>query len=172
MPEYGTSWDYFISVWHNFLGLFVGLTQLPVFFDALSKARMNKRDEELSIRPQELQLQHRHTQLNEELNLRLSCNKLDKSSADVAAEGAILNEILEIVEFKMLAAHCCFQLHACMVCQMKFFSVDALTQTHGTLIVSVPSINLEKNQDNTCKTKTDIKSADQEIQIVQHHDVL
>uniref|UniRef100_A0A1A9VGD2 F-actin monooxygenase n=1 Tax=Glossina austeni TaxID=7395 RepID=A0A1A9VGD2_GLOAU len=59
--------------------------------------QLKKRDEELSIRQQELQLEHRHAQLKEELNLRLSCNKLDKSSADVAAEGAILNEMLEIV---------------------------------------------------------------------------
>ncbi|KAM7360809.1 molecule interacting with CasL isoform 2-T2 [Cochliomyia hominivorax] len=58
---------------------------------------LKKRDEELGIRQQELQLEHRHAQLKEELNLRLSCNKLDKSSADVAAEGAILNEMLEIV---------------------------------------------------------------------------
>lgn len=33
-----------------------------------------KRDEELSIRQQELQLEHRHAQLKEELNLRLSFN--------------------------------------------------------------------------------------------------
>ncbi|XP_017483738.1 PREDICTED: protein-methionine sulfoxide oxidase Mical isoform X5 [Rhagoletis zephyria] len=59
--------------------------------------QLKKRDEELGIRQQELQLEHRHAQLKEELNLRLSCNKLDKSSADVAAEGAILNEMLEIV---------------------------------------------------------------------------
>nr|AAM55242.1 MICAL short isoform [Drosophila melanogaster] len=58
---------------------------------------LKKRDEELTIRQQELQLEYRHAQLKEELNLRLSCNKLDKSSADVAAEGAILNEMLEIV---------------------------------------------------------------------------
>ncbi|KAH8330537.1 hypothetical protein KR067_004716, partial [Drosophila pandora] len=58
---------------------------------------LKKRDEELAIRQQELQLEYRHAQLKEELNLRLSCNKLDKSSADVAAEGAILNEMLEIV---------------------------------------------------------------------------
>uniref|UniRef100_A0A1I8PQX2 F-actin monooxygenase n=1 Tax=Stomoxys calcitrans TaxID=35570 RepID=A0A1I8PQX2_STOCA len=59
--------------------------------------QLKKRDEELGIRQQELQLEHRHAQLKEELNMRLSCNKLDKSSADVAAEGAILNEMLEIV---------------------------------------------------------------------------
>ncbi|XP_012156083.1 F-actin-monooxygenase Mical isoform X10 [Ceratitis capitata] len=59
--------------------------------------QLKKRDEELDIRQQELQLEHRHAQLKEELNLRLSFSKLDKSSADVAAEGAILNEMLEIV---------------------------------------------------------------------------
>uniref|UniRef100_A0A336MWJ0 F-actin monooxygenase n=1 Tax=Culicoides sonorensis TaxID=179676 RepID=A0A336MWJ0_CULSO len=59
--------------------------------------QLKKRDEELNIRQQELQLEHRHAQLKEQLDLRLSCNKLDKSSSDVAAEGAILNEMLEIV---------------------------------------------------------------------------
>ncbi|XP_055384739.1 F-actin-monooxygenase Mical isoform X4 [Condylostylus longicornis] len=59
--------------------------------------QLKKRDEELSIRQQELKLEHRHAQLKDELNMRLSCSKLDKSSADVAAEGAILNEMLEIV---------------------------------------------------------------------------
>ncbi|CAD6995031.1 unnamed protein product [Ceratitis capitata] len=59
--------------------------------------QLKKRDDELDIRQQELQLEHRHAQLKEELNLRLSFSKLDKSSADVAAEGAILNEMLEIV---------------------------------------------------------------------------
>lgn len=59
--------------------------------------QLKKRDEELGIRQKELQLEHRHAQLKEELNNRLSCSKLDKSSADIAAEGAILNEMLEIV---------------------------------------------------------------------------
>lgn len=79
--------------------------------------QLKKRDEELNIRQQELQLEHRHAQLKEQLDLRLSCNskrldpllrlrvnfvfalflELDKSSSDVAAEGAILNEMLEIV---------------------------------------------------------------------------
>uniref|UniRef100_A0A7G3AQU1 F-actin monooxygenase n=1 Tax=Lutzomyia longipalpis TaxID=7200 RepID=A0A7G3AQU1_LUTLO len=59
--------------------------------------QLKKRDQELGIREQELKLEHRHAQLKEQLNMRLSCSKLDKSSADVAAEGAILNEMLEIV---------------------------------------------------------------------------
>uniref|UniRef100_A0A182P169 F-actin monooxygenase n=1 Tax=Anopheles epiroticus TaxID=199890 RepID=A0A182P169_9DIPT len=62
-----------------------------------SITRLKVRDEELSIRQQELQLEHRHAQLKEELNMRLSYGKLDKNSSDVAAEGAILNEMLEIV---------------------------------------------------------------------------
>lgn len=67
------------------------------------------------IRQQELQLEHRHAQLKEELSIRLSCSskfgalvdfdgtnhnillELDKSAQDVAAEGAILSEMLEIV---------------------------------------------------------------------------
>jgi hypothetical protein len=57
--------------------------------------QLKKRDEELSIRQQELQLEHRHAELKEELHMRLSCSKLDKSGADVAIEGAILNEMLE-----------------------------------------------------------------------------
>lgn len=77
--------------------------------------QLKKRDEELIIRQQELQLEHRHAQLKEELSVRLSCSsekwqffawhrnltknllELDKSSQDVAAEGAILSEMLEIV---------------------------------------------------------------------------
>lgn len=77
--------------------------------------QLKKRDEELIIRQQELQLEHRHAQLKEELSLRLSCSskctsfglcshshdvsslELDKSAQDVAAEGAILSEMLEIV---------------------------------------------------------------------------
>ncbi|KAL7016515.1 hypothetical protein ACKWTF_010045 [Chironomus riparius] len=62
-----------------------------------SITQMKKRDEELIIRQQELQLEHRHAQLKEELSIRLSCSKLDKSAQDVAAEGAILSEMLEIV---------------------------------------------------------------------------
>ncbi|XP_053678517.1 F-actin-monooxygenase Mical-like [Anopheles nili] len=62
-----------------------------------SVTQLKVRDQELSIRQQELQLEHRHAQLKEELNMRLSFGKLDKNSSDVAAEGAILNEMLEIV---------------------------------------------------------------------------
>lgn len=36
--------------------------------------QLKKSDEELSIRQKELQLEHRHAQLKEELNLRLSCS--------------------------------------------------------------------------------------------------
>lgn len=36
--------------------------------------QLKKRDEELSIRQQELQLEHRHAQLKEELSIRLSCS--------------------------------------------------------------------------------------------------
>lgn len=35
---------------------------------------LKKRDEELIIRQQELQLEHRHAQLKEELSIRLSCS--------------------------------------------------------------------------------------------------
>ncbi|ETN64349.1 hypothetical protein AND_003912 [Anopheles darlingi] len=59
--------------------------------------QLKVRDDELSIRQRELQLEHRHAELKEELNMRLSFGKLDKNSSDVAAEGAILNEMLEIV---------------------------------------------------------------------------
>lgn len=75
----------------------------------------------MNIRQQELKLEHRHAQLKEQLNTRLSCSskyiyqillvivftnslfffcviiELEKSTSDVAAEGAILNEMLEIV---------------------------------------------------------------------------
>ena len=36
--------------------------------------QLKKSDEELSIRQKELQLEHRHAQLKEELNMRLSCS--------------------------------------------------------------------------------------------------
>jgi hypothetical protein len=36
--------------------------------------QLKKRDEELIIRQQELQLEHRHSQLKEELSIRLSCS--------------------------------------------------------------------------------------------------
>lgn len=36
--------------------------------------QLKKRDEELHIRQQELQLEHRHAQLKEELSVRLSCS--------------------------------------------------------------------------------------------------
>jgi len=36
--------------------------------------QLKKRDEELIIRQQELQLEHRHAQLKEELSVRLSCS--------------------------------------------------------------------------------------------------
>ncbi|KAL5285067.1 Mical family protein [Megaselia abdita] len=62
-----------------------------------SITNLKKRDEELTIRQHELKLEHRHAQLKDELNMRLSSGKLEKSSTDVAAEGAILNEMLEIV---------------------------------------------------------------------------
>ena len=39
-----------------------------------SITQMKKRDEELIIRQQELQLEHRHAQLKEELSIRLSCS--------------------------------------------------------------------------------------------------
>lgn len=80
--------------------------------------QLKRRDEELIIRQQELQLEHRHAQLKEELSIRLSCSsefkkdltlgkmlnktffnfpELDKSAQDIAAEGAILTEMLELV---------------------------------------------------------------------------
>lgn len=39
-----------------------------------SITHLKKRDEELIIRQQELQLEHRHAQLKEELSIRLSCS--------------------------------------------------------------------------------------------------
>ena len=43
-------------------------------FTCYCHGHFRKRDEELGIRQQELQLEHRHAQLKEELNMRLSCN--------------------------------------------------------------------------------------------------
>lgn len=39
-----------------------------------SITQLKRRDEELIIRQQELQLEHRHAQLKEELSIRLSCS--------------------------------------------------------------------------------------------------
>lgn len=101
----------------------IGSTDEDLLKDLLeiwrSITQLKKRDEELTIRQQELQLEHRHAQLKEELSIRLSCSskfkdfndltehwvwrvlfpflELDKSSQDIAAEGAILSEMLEIV---------------------------------------------------------------------------
>ncbi|KAH8354399.1 hypothetical protein KR084_009916, partial [Drosophila pseudotakahashii] len=87
-----------LEIWRNITALkWVNLLSYPSKGANVTNFAFRKRDEELTIRQQELQLEYRHAQLKEELNLRLSCNKLDKSSADVAAEGAILNEMLEIV---------------------------------------------------------------------------
>lgn len=45
-----------------------------------SITQLKKRDEELIIRQQELQLEHRHAQLKEELSIRLSCSSKWKNS--------------------------------------------------------------------------------------------
>lgn len=51
--------------------MFLGIAFHNNFFISTTS---RKRDEELGIRQQELQLEHRHAQLKEELNMRLSCN--------------------------------------------------------------------------------------------------
>ncbi|XP_005177451.1 uncharacterized protein LOC101890523 [Musca domestica] len=55
------------------------------------------------------------------------------------------------------------QLHACMVCHLKFFSVENLkehyTQTHGTPMVTVPTSNIlvERNStESKCHMKTEV----------------
>lgn len=58
-----------------------------------------------------------------------------------------------------------FQLHECMVCQLKFFSIESLkehyTQTHGTPMVSVPAANLglDKPTASACKTEKEATDA-------------
>ena len=62
-----------------------------------------------------------------------------------------------VLNESIVKSGCGFQLHACMVCQLKFFSVESLkqhyTQTHGTPMVTVPGCNilLEKLSESTCK---------------------
>lgn len=52
----------------------VSMPRILCNFDCYCHGYFRKRDEELGIRQQELQLEHRHAQLKEELNMRLSCN--------------------------------------------------------------------------------------------------
>lgn len=62
-----------------------------------------------------------------------------------------------VLNESIVKSGCGFQLHACMVCQLKFFSVESLkqhyTQTHGTPMVTVPSenITMEKATEQSCK---------------------
>lgn len=54
-----------------------------------SITQLKKRDEELTIRQQELQLEHRHAQLKEELSMRLSCSSKFKDSIDFFPYGLL-----------------------------------------------------------------------------------
>ncbi|KAM7351520.1 uncharacterized protein ACRADG_004323 [Cochliomyia hominivorax] len=62
-----------------------------------------------------------------------------------------------VLNESIVKSGCGFQLHACMVCHLKFFSVESLkqhyTQTHGTPMVTVPGSNipLERVTQQTCK---------------------
>lgn len=67
-----------------------------------------------------------------------------------------------VLNESIVKSGCGFQLHPCMVCQLKFFSVESLkqhyTQTHGTPMVTVPggNISLDKLTQNACKMEKDI----------------
>lgn len=62
-----------------------------------------------------------------------------------------------VLNESIVKSGCGFQLQSCMVCQLKFFSVESLkqhyTQTHGTPMVTVPGENipLERVTQQTCK---------------------
>lgn len=64
----------------------IGSTDEELLKDLLeiwrSITQLKKRDEELTIRQQELQLEHRHAQLKEELSMRLSCSSKFKDTID------------------------------------------------------------------------------------------
>lgn len=73
-----------------------------------------------------------------------------------------------VLNESIVKSGCGFQLHACMVCHLKYFSVESLkqhyTQTHGTPMVSVPGENipLEKITQNTCKMEKEFTESTME----------
>ncbi|XP_059350656.1 F-actin-monooxygenase MICAL3-like isoform X8 [Daphnia carinata] len=64
------------------------------------KNALSRYEQELMVRARELELEDRHARLQQELKDRMSLDETVKSPADVDKEGAILTEMLEIVEQK------------------------------------------------------------------------
>ncbi|XP_023296871.2 cell wall transcription factor ACE2 [Lucilia cuprina] len=73
-----------------------------------------------------------------------------------------------VLNESIVKSGCGFQLHACMVCQLKFFSVESLkqhyTQHHSAPMVTVPNENipLQKNPQNTCKMEKECQETNTE----------
>ncbi|XP_046997628.1 F-actin-monooxygenase Mical isoform X1 [Schistocerca americana] len=62
------------------------------------RSELRRFERELLIRAEELELEDRHSRLQQELRERLKKDDSEKTSDDVEKEGQILNEMLEIVE--------------------------------------------------------------------------
>ncbi|KAK7790107.1 hypothetical protein R5R35_007081 [Gryllus longicercus] len=62
------------------------------------RSELRRYEHELVVRAEELQLEDRHARLQQELRDRLANDDSNKTSEDVAKEGQILGEMLEIVE--------------------------------------------------------------------------
>nr|CAD7459395.1 unnamed protein product [Timema tahoe] len=72
---------------------------LREWFDLLrERSEVHRYERELMVRAQEMELEDRHARLQQELRDRMSVDDSNKSRDDVAKEGQILKEMLEIVE--------------------------------------------------------------------------
>nr|CAD7409127.1 unnamed protein product [Timema cristinae] len=72
---------------------------LREWFDLMQeRSDVHRYERELMVRAQEMELEDRHARLQQELRDRMSVDDSNKSRDDVAKEGQILKEMLEIVE--------------------------------------------------------------------------
>ncbi|CAG0890093.1 unnamed protein product [Darwinula stevensoni] len=62
------------------------------------RTRLGRYEQELLVRAKELELEDRHSRLQQELRDRLAVDDMNKSKEDIEEEGQILAEMLEIVE--------------------------------------------------------------------------
>ncbi|XP_065358105.1 zinc finger protein 484 [Calliphora vicina] len=73
-----------------------------------------------------------------------------------------------VLNESIVKSGCGFQLHACILCQLKFFSVESLkqhyTQNHSAPMVTVPGENipLQKAVQNTCKMEKEFPEGNTE----------
>ncbi|PSN38132.1 hypothetical protein C0J52_08223, partial [Blattella germanica] len=72
---------------------------LREWFDLMrERTELRRYERELMVRAQEMELEDRHTRLQQELRDRMNNDDSNKTSEDVAKEAQILSEMLEIVE--------------------------------------------------------------------------